>query len=220
MRFLSLLIIIGLGSSCITVPITETLKPGQKEVTATFGGPLIALPGGGPTIALPSITAEYRQGGGDHWDWHAGTHLLPTAFGAMGAHGGVSYRLLKQLRGRPRLIITDRLYLFSNHLDDRKPSESKGFWLSNELTLTAAWARGKATYYVSLIDHLDLALPGFLITPAIGAKYQRNKWTFFGELRWFGANADNSKAALAWEGFGDYGAQGIGLGISRQFGGQ
>ena len=26
------------SAGCITVPVTETLKPGQQEVSATFGG--------------------------------------------------------------------------------------------------------------------------------------------------------------------------------------
>ena len=218
MRLFSTLFVLLSGSACITVPVTETLQPGQNEATVTIGGPLIALPGGGPTIGLPSITAEYRQGGGEQWDWNLGTHLLPTVFGAVGAHAGVSYRLMKQDGKRPRLLLTDRLYVFSNHLDDRKPAESRAFWASNELMLTAAWDSGKTSYYFSLIDHLDLALPSLLITPAVGAKYRSNKWTVFAEYRWFGANADNSKAALAWQGFGEYGAQGIGLGVSRQFG--
>ena len=127
-----------LGSACITVPVTETLPPGQSEVGMTLGGPLIAVPGGGPTIPLPSITVDYRKGGADAWAWSAGTHLLPTAFGAVGLHGGASYRLLQQDAYRPRVIVTNRLYLFSNHLDARKPSDSRGFWANNELVLTGA----------------------------------------------------------------------------------
>ena len=208
------------SAGCITVPVTETLKPGQQEVSATFGGPMIALPGGGPTIALPSITAEYRQGGGERWDWNVGTHLLPPVFGALGGHVGASYQLSEQAGRRPRLLVTNRLYVFSNHLDDRKPADSRGLWLNNELTLTGSWTHGRATYYASLMEHLDLGMPGLLLTPALGAKLRRNKWTYYVEYRWFGANADNSKAALAWAGIADLGAQGLGLGISRQFGGK
>ena len=218
MRLFSAVFILVSGSACITVPVTDTLKPGQREATITVGGPLIAIPGGGPTIGLPSVTAEYRQGGGEKWDWNVGTHLLPTLFGAVGAHAGASYRVTEQAGKRPRLVVSNRLYLFSNHFDDRKPTDSKAFWASNELMLTAAWGVGKATYYASVIDHLDLAMPGFLITPTIGFKYTHHRWTYFAEYRWFGANGDNSKAALAWQGFGDYGAQGIGFGVSRQFG--
>jgi hypothetical protein len=218
MRLVLALCSVVFGAACITVPVTETLQPGQSEVGMTLGGPLIAVPGGGPTIPLPSITVEYRKGGGESWDWSVGTHLLPTAFGALGVHGGASYRLLDQDAYRPRLIVTNRLYLFSNHLDGRKPTDSRGFWANNELLLTGAWDHGAATYYVHLMEHLDLALPGLVLTPALGAKYRFKEWEFFAEFRWFGANADNSKAVLQWQGIGDLGAQAIGLGFSRRFG--
>ena len=118
------------------------------------------------------------------------------------------------------LLLGERLYLFSNHLDGRKPAESQSFWLNNEITLTAVWKKGNWSHFLSLIDHFDFALPGLVLSPAMGTEYRVGSWRFFGEARWFGAGLSNAKAVLAWYGVNDLGALGFGLGFSRHFGGQ
>ena len=108
------------SAGCITVPVTETLKPGQQR--SAHSRLMIALPGGGPTIALPSITAEYRQGGGERWDWNVGTHLLRPSSVRSVVVGVLS---AQRVLPAPSIARDELPYVFSNHLDDRKPADSR-----------------------------------------------------------------------------------------------
>ena len=206
------------GSACMTAPTVRPLPQGKSQTSVTLGGPMVGVPNG-PTIPLPNITVEYRKGQTKLWDWHAGTHVLPMLFGALGVHAGGTYLLREQRGGQPTLAITERLYLFSNHLDGRKPDASKALWAVNELTLTASWKRGSQTFFVALKDHLDFSMPGLLLTPTAGVEKALGAWRLFAEFGWYAPHASNGKAVLNWYGVNDLGALGLGFGVGRQFGG-
>jgi len=182
-----------------------------------LGGPMVRVPNG-PTIPLPNISLEHQRGINERADWQVGTHLLAPVFGAVGLHLGGSYLLMEASGRRPHISVSNRLFLFSNHLDDRKPDDARRLWAADELQFVAGWDEPWGGWGLSISEHVDFGAPDLLLEPSAFVIARIGPWNLSGELSWYGAGLSNAKAVLHWAGIADTGAIGLGLGVSRRFG--
>jgi hypothetical protein len=126
------------GSACTTFNTARPLEPGQHQVSAVLGGPLLDVPGVGD-IPMPNVTLEGRHGIAHHFDVGYGVQLLPLLFGDVGVHVGADYQFNDQPSAwAPALTVSEKLFGFSNIIDTRKAQ--KDLLGMSETALTASWS--------------------------------------------------------------------------------
>ena len=212
---------------CTTFSNARPLEPGQHALAVTGGGPLTNVPGIGQ-IPLPNVTVEGRSGVAHHVDVNYGVHLLPAVYGAPGAHVGATWQLFDQPEPVvPALSVGQRLFGFTNVVDDRRAS--KAFYALSQTDLTASWeplvhqlVYVGATGYVPLNDYLDrddatagivrfAPFAGLVVSPGLD-------WLQVNvEGRWLSPSTDQRFAVVDWIGPDDKGAWAVSAGVSVVF---
>ena len=195
--------------ACGTMNAARPLDAGHHQVGVTFGGPFTTQLG--PPIPVPNIVVEGRSGldplGALPIDINYGLNVTPLLFGVTGLHTGVSVHPLAQHGARPALSFTERVLLYNNLLDSRKPADTRTVWALNELDATASWALGHHLVYAGVSNALDLADPELLVSPFLGTELRPRggafAWQF--ESRWLGANFSPDVYDVSWLNTGDPG---------------
>ncbi len=185
------------------------LPPGTHQVGVNLGGPFTTSLG--PPVPIPNLIVEGRSGlpalGEVPVDLNYGTNLTTLAFGTIGVHGGGSFHFLRQVRSWPSLSLTERVHLYTNHLDTTKTKDVRALWGINELDLTLGWGLGQHLLYTGLSDAIDLANPELLISPFLGTELRPRGGRFALQLesRWLGANFSPEVYDVSWLNTGDPG---------------
>ena len=124
-----LLFLIPFLVACSSMNTARPLKQGQHAVGLTMGGPLVEF--GGNYIPVPNMVLEGRSGlkpiKSKPLDVNYGINLTAIVFDQIGVHGGSTYLLSRQDGKRPAWSISDRLYLYSNHISTDTHADGKGF---------------------------------------------------------------------------------------------
>ncbi len=216
--------VVVVGAGCSTLNEARPLEPGQHALAATVGGPLLDVPGVGK-IPMPHVTLEGRHGVAHHFDVGYGVHLLPLAFGVLGAHVGAAYQLNDQPDPfGPALTVSEKLYGFTNVLQGDALSGNKplDFWGMSQTDLTASWKvfgdqlfyGGGTLYAVANDGKLFLApFAGVQIDP--GLDWLRVQV----EGKWLAPYINQRFAVVNWIAPGDQGAIVINAGVAFVFGG-
>jgi len=205
--------------SCGTMNSARPLEQGEHVVGATFGGAIVDA--GFTTIPLPNLVVEGRSGLSPvlerPFDVNYGLNVTGLPFGLIGLHGGVSWLAMEQRGGAPALSLSNRLYLYDNHLDFRKTD--RALWAVDQLELLASWDTRRALLYVGGAEYLDLTNPGLLLSPVAGAElHLGQRWGLQIEGRHYAINQNKEPLnTLQWVTWGP-GSLGATLGVSRSLG--
>lgn len=208
-------------TGCATFTGARPLEPGQHEVGATVGGPLVSALG--VVMPLPMIIAQGRSGvamvGDRPFDLSYGMNLTGLPFGVIGLHGGGSFLLAHPNGAVPAVSISDRLFLGMNPIDQATEG-TRGVSLVNQLELAVSWELGHHLLYVSASNYLDLRSPGLLLTPKLGARFDfgdRGGFALHTELQYWGVTHAAQTDRVDWITAGP-GAIGATIGLSWTLG--
>lgn len=218
----SLLFLMALLAGCGTMNSARPLSPGEHAVGATFGGPMVAF--AGTHIPLPSLVLEGRSGlttlADRPLDINYGLNATGLPFGVVGLHGGASWLAMEQQGGRPALSLSNRLYLYDNHLDRRKDADPRELWGMDQIEATVSWAPGRFLVYAGVSEYLDFTSPRLLLSPFLGAEIplgQRSRLQV--QLHHFAINQSKYLNTVTWMTWGP-GALGLTLGYQRHLKGE
>lgn len=217
--------ILLLGTACGTMNTARPLSEGQHAVGLTLGGPMVEF--GGNYIPLPNAVLEGRSGmtpfAGKDWDINYGLNLTALAFDQAGFHFGGTYQVLGQNGNIPAVSVSNRLFLYSNHLSGNTIDESKGLWANDEVSLTLSWKLGRQMVYTGLSQYFDLSNPNPTITPFLGAEFfntgKNNGFALQFEVRNYATGWNPTITSAKWNtpfGSGGFGGN---LGFIYRFGG-
>lgn len=208
------------AAGCSTYNTARPLEPGQHAIAATFGGPLVNVPGVG-TIPMPHITLEGRHGIAHHFDVGYGLHVLPLLFGDLGAHVGAAYQFNDQPNvWAPAISASEKVYGFTNILDGRKTKHE--LWGMSQTDLTASWNflddqlfYGGSTLYVVFNNG------GVYLAPFAGFQFDPGlDWLRIQvEGKWLAPYINEKLAVVDWIAPGDQGGIVINAGVAFVFGG-
>ena len=215
------------SSGCGTMSAAYPLDEGENRMGVTFGGPFTTTLG--PPIPVPNLIVEGRSGLKPvqemPLDVNYGLNLTAIAFGQAGIHTGASLHLFQGEGWAPSVSITERIHLYSNHLDSTKPAETRMFWGVNEADLTLSWALGNHFVYGGASNVVDFADPELLLSPFAGVAFHP-KGKSLGiqlEARVHGANFSPDIWDVSWLSLGGepgYGLIAITAGLSWALGGK
>jgi hypothetical protein len=212
--------LLSLLMACGTMSGARPLDPGQHAVGATLGGAIIDV--GPATIPLPNVVVEGRSGLqpvlGRPFDVNYGVNATGLAFGIVQVHGGVSWLVLDQNGWVPAVSASNRLYVFSNHVDRRK--DTHAWWFVDQLEVLASWDTRPALIYGGVAEYLDFRQPSLLLTPVLGAQFHLGeRWGIQLEGRHYAINRNKEPLnTMPWITWGP-GSLGVTLGVSRTIGG-
>ena len=224
MRWGSLIAVIAVVwcSGCMTMTGARPLEPGEHQVGATLGGPMVNV--GGIVTPLPNIVIEGRHGVAKpldrNLDVNYGLNATALAFGIAQLHVGGSFMVFEA--GGFGLSVTDRVFFASNVIStsDKAPG-TRTLWGANQTELTASYMLGQQLVYLSLSEYLDFGAPSLLLTPALGFVFDPGKEGGLMpslEFRYYAVNRFPEASSADWFP-GDRGALGVGLGLGYRFGG-
>lgn len=213
---------LGLTTGCGTLNTARPAEPGEHVVGLSLGGALLDL---GAPFPMPHAVLGVQSGVAQLGPAHPlavdyGLNLTAAAFGVVGLHGGLSTLLFDEQRARPALSLANRIHLYDNHLDARKPAGERGSLVVDQLELTASYAPGGQLIYAGLAEYLDFGNPDLLLTPFVGTELDpgaRGGPALQLELRYFAANRQQVSGTVPFVAPGS-GALGLVLGLHWRLG--
>lgn len=221
MRYLGLL----MCCACGTMNTARPLEKGQTAFGVTLGGPMVEF--GGSFIPLPNAVVEGRTGlapiNGKNLDVHYGLNLTALAFDQAGLHAGATYQLLNQNGNIPAISVSNRLFLYSNHLSPASTEEGKGIWANDEISTTLSWKLGRQMVYTGFSQYFDLSSPSLTLTPFLGCELFHsgitNGFALQLEVRNYAVGRNPTVNTATWNTPFGSGALGGSLGLVYRFGG-
>ena len=221
MRYLVLL----MCCACGTMNTARPLDKGQTAVGLTLGGPMVEF--GGSFVPLPNALVEGRTGmkplNGKNWDINYGLNLTALAFDQAGMHIGATNQLLNQDGNIPAVSVTNRMYVYSNHLSPASTDMGKGIWSNYELSTTLSWKLGKQMVYTGIAQYFDIPSPSLTLTPFLGIELFHsgltNGFALQLEVRNYAIGRNPTVNTATWNTPFGSGAFGGSLGFAYRFGG-
>ena len=194
---------------CGTINSTIPLDKGEHAMGATFGGPLLTALG--PPIPVPSLVIEGVSGTEPFFDRPTdvsyGLNATALAFGTIGGHFGSSWQLVRENGAIPNLTASGRAYIYSNHLDQTKPRETRQLYLMEQLDLTTSWSFKNHLFFSGLGGYYDSPDPELILAPFVGMELRSQKRFFCQwELRYMGVNRQPDIVDVTFASPGGYGA--------------
>jgi len=180
------------------------------------------LAAAGLVLPLPNAVLEGRSGMprllDRELDVNYGVNLTAIAFGQAGVHVGASWLVLDQQGWRPALSVSDRVFLYTNALDNTK--SEREWWAATQLELTASYAVRSHLVWFGVAEALDFGNPGLLLSPYVGfqAAPASDRVRFQLEARWYGVNKLPEAQNIDWITPGR-GALGVTAGVAVTLGG-
>lgn len=205
--------------ACGTMNAARPLEPGQHAVGATFGGAVVDA--GFVTTPMPNLIVEGRSGLTTFQDrpleLSYGTNLTSLPFGVVGVHVGGAWLAMDQSGARPALALSQRVHLYSNHLDQRKSDHQFMTVLHTELL--ASWDTDRALLYLGVAEYLQPSNPLLTLTPIAGTELHLGEhWGLQLEARHYAINQNKEPLnTVKWVTWGP-GAVGATVGLNRQWG--
>jgi hypothetical protein len=226
MKFSFLFILIIGIASCAPSNFIVPLKKGEHAVSASLGGPLVAIPGIA-TIPIPNTTLGYGYGISEKGTLSAALYPTAALYGVFQFTGGYTYELWKNNRSHVTAkigfdLMTDVFekntrfwpqldanygYVYQNKESDETTKRKLVYaGLSNWFELNRIKALGeKQTNYI-------------FFNPHIGHQIKRNNWAFNFEIALLAPNLSNEKVVLNYKSvLGNQGATGIYFGLQYHF---
>ena len=206
--------------ACGTMNAARPLEPGQHAVGATFGGAIVDA--GFVTTPMPNLIVEGRSGlttlKERPLELSYGTNLTSLPFGVVGVHGGTAWLAMEQQGGRPALALSQRVHLYSNHLDGRKDDHQLMTILQTEAL--ASWDTPHALLYLGVAEYLQPSNPLLTLSPILGAElHLGQRWGLQVEARHLAINQNKEPLnTVTWVTWGP-GALSATLGVNRTWGG-
>lgn len=221
-----LLVFAAILNSCAPSNFVVPLEKGEHAVSATLGGPLVAIPGIA-TIPIPNTSLSYGYGLNNKSTVSAS--LFPTAalFGVFQFSGAYTFEFWKNAKshvtGKVGFdVMTDvfekntRFWpqLDGNYAFVYQKKESKG---NNKRKLFYA---GFSNWFeLNRIKAFNEKQANFLFfNPHIGHQIKRNNWAFHFEIAFLAPNLKNDKVVLDYKSLlGNRGATGLYFGLQYHF---
>lgn len=208
------------AGACTTSHSARPLEPGQNAVAVTLGGPIANIPNIGP-IPFPHMTLEGKHGLVRNLDVNYGVHLLPLLFGVAGAHVGGTWLMLEQEGARPALALGQRVYGFSNRIDNR-PEKSGRFaeWLLSQSEVTASWLVYDQLVYTGAALYVPLLTPDPKLAPFVGVELKPGlDWLRLQvEARYLAPYINTQYGVVNWVAPGNQGSVAVNFGFSVVWG--
>lgn len=214
----ALLIALFVAGACTTVNTARPLEPGQHGVSVTLGGPIADIPNIG-SIPFPHMTIEGRHGLIEDLDMNYGLHVLPALFGVAGGHLGATWLAMDQQEWIPAISAGQRLFVFSNRLDNRKPAASRAEWLLSQTDLTASWLLYDQLVYAGATAYIPVLQPQVFLAPFAGVEFRPGiDWLRLQlEARYLAPYINTQYGVVNWVAPGDQGGILINAGFAFVF---
>jgi len=215
----TLLALSGLALGCGAHTSLEPLGQGRLSPNLSVGGPIVEA--FGTHIPIPYLLAGADYGLSDDVNLSGGVHLLPLAYGIVGADVGATWFPVRNSGWRPTLGVGPRLYAFASV---REGVDERAMVLPT-LSGSAAWAAGRGMAYTGA----DVAVPltrseydedaaRVLLSPFVGYRWDvGRRYALLAELKWHGANVGTGDVATNYAAVGERGALAPLLAIQRRF---
>jgi hypothetical protein len=213
-------IAIGCGSMNSARPLSK----GQHAAGVTFGGPMVNY--GGQFIPLPNAVLEGKSGinqiNGRNAEISYGINLSGFLFDQVGTQFGTAYSLLDQNGNVPAFSVSDKIYLYSNHISSTTTDDGKGIWVNNQVETIFSWEMKGQLLYTGVANNFDFKNPSLVLNPFIGMEFfHRGATPGFGlqlEARYFALGQKNQINSVEWYDPLESGALGIIMGLKYRFG--
>ena len=211
MKSRSLPLVLGLAALLPACTARTALAPigrGHLAPSVSLGGPIVEAFGTRVPIPYLAVGADY--GLSDAANASATLHVLPLAYGVVGADAGATWFPVQGDGARPTVGLGARLAAFASLKGDVEDR----FMAYPIVSGTAAWQAGRHTLYAGT----DVAVPlsrmtydeepsAVLASPFVGVRWALGRRLRLStELKWQGANVASGDAATTYVPVGGHGA--------------
>ncbi len=211
-------------ASCAPSRHVRPLEKGQKAITGNLGGPLLNFAGAIIPAPLTAVTAGY--GLRDGLTVFGGFHTTALSFGVVQAELGVVKEFIKPdtlNRFKPGLSLSHT----TNILVDTWEQNFK-FWPQLDANLYWNYHMKRSDYfYVGMCNWFELSskrahnedqVNRWVFSPQAGVVFDQPNWSYNIEAKYLAPNYSNQNMVVDYtKPFGQKGALGIYLGISKSF---
>ena len=226
MKYILLLLCMLLSIGCGSINSARPLEKGQHAVGVTLGGPMVDF--AGSYIPLPNAVIEGKSGvssvQGRATDVSYGLNITGIPFDIIGTQVGVSHLLVEQNGYRPAVAVSDKLFLYGNHISTTTEPSTKGFWVHNQLETILSWSLHGQLLYTGLAYNLDFGNPEPVFSPFAGLEFfHRDSSPGFGlqvEARYFALGMTSDFVSVEWYEPLNSGAFGFMFGVNYRIGGE
>jgi hypothetical protein len=205
--------------ACNATRLVKPLPKDELQVGAGFGGALIQL--GDATIPIPLTNVYAAYGVKENTSAFASIHTTALLFGVFQTDLGFTQQLLKQKGYLPALSVSP----IANLMLDKWEGQ---FSLYPQLDINAYWNYGKKKHlvYTSLNNwfelrnqraHGETQKTHWLPSIGLGHQWSGKKYNLQLETKYLAPNQSNQNLVVDYVSFGNNGAIGVYIGLTRQF---
>lgn len=218
-NFFYFFLLIFLLYSCATSRYIKPLHKGEQQVSASLGGPLIGY--SGVVIPVPNTSLNYGRGVTDNFTAFGSLYTTSLAYGVFQIDLGGTYRFMGNDSARYGLSASAAVNMGLDkwewkfaawpmlELNGYYNIGQKGSYVFAGMGSWIEWSRYKA-HQIRQTEH-------FLLFPQAGFHWQKTKWSFEAEWRWFAPGRMNLPNAVDYRGISHQGAMGLFFSFNRRF---
>lgn len=206
-------------TGCAPARFVRPLDKGQTAVTANFGGPIIRY--GQTVIPMPLTSVAAGHGFTKTLTGFAGLHTTALAFGVLQTDIGILKEVVQQKKWQPGISVAP----VANVMFDKWENK---FSLFPQLDAHAYWKYFTKPhfFYLGYSNWFDLhskrnggepQQKHWVPIIELGNTLVRNKWSYTVELKYIAPNYSNRDIVVDYTSFGQTGAIGFYLGVTRKF---
>jgi len=216
--FLLLFLIFTIMYSCAPVRHVVPLKKGEKDISLSFGGPLIGF--AGTTIPLPLTSLSYAQGLDDTYTLSAGLHTTAMAFGVIQTEFSILRNIWLSEDGKTGFSASPSMYLMCD-VWEYKPK----FYPWVDINFYTHYGEKGHLMYFSYSSMFELSKTKafeekidnrYIPFMSMGHKWSLNKWDIKLETKYINFLKSNENIAVDYKVPGSKGAMGVYFGIIRK----
>ncbi|MEX2595919.1 MAG: hypothetical protein WEC59_03235 [Salibacteraceae bacterium] len=216
---LSILVFTVLLASCNVSRVVKPLEKGEKQLSASFGGPGIVF--SGIPLPMPLSSVGYAQGIDTGLTVSAGLHTTSLLFGVAQLDAGLHIQLFENKAQNFGMTAAPALNLFydfnAGNMRTYPQIDLLGWWKYLDEKQHFFYAGG-GTWVELEREKAHEQVQNHEIMPYItfGHQFNREKWSFQIEARYIGMNYRNDKLVVDYLTPFNKGTSGIYVGINRK----
>lgn len=219
-RTVGYFLLVGLVSAgCKATRVIKPLEKGEKQVSASVGGPGIIF--GGAPIPLPLSSVNYAHGIDTGMTLVAGGHFTSALFGVAQMDVGLGISAFKSETEKFGLTVTPGLNLFYdfNENNSRIYPQIEGtcWWQYSEKEHLIYGGAGTWIELVKRKAHDQVQTNEFMPWVSLGHQFNLEKWSYLTELKYIGFQQNTGSVVVNYISPANQGTVGLYLGISRRF---
>jgi hypothetical protein len=204
---------------CNTTRVIKPLDKGEKQVSASIGGPAIIF--GGMPIPLPLSSVNYAHGLDTGITLAVGLHSTSAAFGVLQSDIGLGISAFRSKGDRFGITVTPMLNLMYDFGEDNGR-------IYPQLDLMNWWQYGKKPHlfyggvgtWIELVKakaHGQVQENEFMPWVTLGHQFNFEKWSYLAEVKYLGFQHNTGTVVVDYISPANQGVIGVYLGVSRKF---